>query len=160
MLDLATPNDFLRGTSSGSTMMKIIAEVDLSVATPMLVSNGFSAILSGNLIHGATNITEHIRFSVDFQLIRSETLIMATRSFILVREKSILSALAGASSLKIASRPFDTKNIRLLSYTQAGISLGSSCYMYTWILESYRSPATHALSVGRMLLHKLLPKIR
>ena len=50
---------------------QIIAGVDLSVATPMLVSNGFSAIFSGNLIHGgATNITEHIRFSVDFQLIR------------------------------------------------------------------------------------------
>ena len=50
---------------------QIIAGVDLSTATPMLISNGFSAIFSGNLIHGgATNNTEHIRFSVDFQLIR------------------------------------------------------------------------------------------
>jgi hypothetical protein len=50
---------------------KIIGGVDLESSQPMTVKKFSSAFFSGNLIHGAAvNRSSHIRFSVDFRIIR------------------------------------------------------------------------------------------
>lgn len=61
---------------------EILSGVDLESAEPMIVPNGFSAIFSGNLIHGgAINNTGCIRFSVDFQLLRRRDFNHDTKKF-------------------------------------------------------------------------------
>lgn len=51
----------------------ITAGVDLTKPRRLMVPLGASALFSGNLIHGAaTNLSQKIRFSVDFQVIRKK----------------------------------------------------------------------------------------
>lgn len=60
----------------------IIAGVDLESSEVIQVSEGESALFSGNLIHGAAvNRSDEIRFSCDFQVIRRSDYSEANKSF-------------------------------------------------------------------------------
>ena len=60
---------------------KIISGVDLSNASKLKVSDGKSALFSGNLIHcAAVNKTKTIRFSIDFRLIRKTDYSLGNKS--------------------------------------------------------------------------------
>jgi len=61
---------------------KIISGVDLKEHSPLLVPQGFSALFSANLIHGAAaNQSECIRFSIDFRVIASHYVRDESKSF-------------------------------------------------------------------------------